>query len=64
MSLKNINGINFNEFKQWMSVLEYWKRYTDNILDDNSLINYEGPCTEIEESINDTFRKMVSILNI
>ena len=42
MSLKNISEISFNEFRQWISVLEYWKRYTDNLIEDNPLINYEG----------------------
>lgn len=32
MSLKNINGISFVEFKQWVSVLEYWRKYTDSLI--------------------------------
>lgn len=52
IGLKNISGITFAEFKQWISVLEYWQRYTDNLIEDNPLINLEGENLEIEEAIN------------
>lgn len=39
MGLKNISGITFAEFRQWISVLEYWRRYTDGLIEDNPLIN-------------------------
>lgn len=64
MSLKNINGISFNQFKQWISLLQYWKRYTNGLIEQNMLINYEDENSELQEIINDAFKKMISIFNI
>lgn len=64
MSLKNINGIGFVEFKQWISVLEYWRKYTDSLIEDNPLMNTEMDNDEVEEAINEAFKKMVTTFNI
>lgn len=48
MTLKNINGVGLQEFKQWVGLLEYWQKFTDNLIDDHPLINYEGPIDNLE----------------
>ena len=64
MSLKNINGSGLPEFKQWLGLFDYWQKYYDNLVDESPLVNYDGPVGGLEESISDTFRKTLQLMNI
>ena len=52
LSLKNINGVGLNEFKQWLGLIEYWQKYVDNLIEEHSLLNSEWDIEGLEDAIS------------
>lgn len=72
LTLKNIRNANSVQFYQWISILKYWQRFFDYLIDQHSLINFSpkpNPNTrpliaELTEVVNQNLRKAIATMNL
>lgn len=72
LTLKNIRNINAFQYYQWISVLKYWQRFFDLLVEEHPLVNYspkDHPSTqaliaELCEIVNENLRKAMHTMNL
>jgi hypothetical protein len=51
LTLKNIRNINSFQYYQWISVLKYWQRFFDYLIEDHSLINFKPKANNLTQPL-------------
>lgn len=72
LTLKNIRNISSLQYYQWISILKYWQRFFDFLIEEHSLLNFKpNPNTavsplihELTEIVLENMRRAINAMNL
>lgn len=72
LTLKNIRNISSLQYYQWISILKYWQRFFDYLIEEHSLLNFKPkPDTavstlihELTEIVLENVRRAINAMNL